>query len=100
MNIRVLGNRLLVRRIAAPDVTKGGLWIVGRELPAIATVLAVGSGPRSGRWGRGARRPITDVQVGDEVTFDKWAAENRTFGPENDLLILNYDECFLRIRKE
>lgn len=96
---QILGNRLLVRRLPAPELSQGGLHVIGRELPTIGEVIAVGNGPRRGRFGRGPRRPIDDVAVGDEVSFDKWAAENRAFGPENDLLILNYDECFLRIRK-
>lgn len=94
MNIRPLGNRIVVRRTAAPEESKGGLFVIGREVPAHGVVVAVGSGPRNRL---GDRVPIDDIAVGDEVTFDKWAAEARTF--ESNLLILSYDECFLRLRK-
>ena len=97
--IRPLGNRLLIRRLSLPEESKGGLFILGREYPTIGVVLAVGNGPRQGRFGLGERMPIDDIEVGDEVTFDKWASEAKQFGPENDLIILDYDSCFLRIRK-
>lgn len=94
MKIRPFGNRVLIKRTQAPDASKGGLLVLGRELPAHGLVLAVGSGPR-GRSGE--RLPIDDLTEGDEVTFDKWAADTRTF--DDDLLILDYTELFLRIRR-
>lgn len=93
MNIKPLGNRIVVRRTAVPEEHKSGLIILGREVPAHGTVLAVGPGPRNRD---GDRIPIDDIAVGDDVTFDKWAAEARTF--EGNLLVLHYDECFLRLR--
>ncbi len=95
--IRPIGNRLLVRRLPAPESSKGGIVVLGRDLPTIGLVLAVGNGPRGGAWGRGDRVAIDDIEVGDEVSFDKWATEAREAG--DDLFILDYDSCFLRIRK-
>lgn len=94
MNIRPLGNRLVVRRTQTPEESKGGLIILGREIPAHGTVVAIGPGPRNRL---GDRIPIDDIAVGDDVTFDKWAAEARSF--KGGLLILHYDECFLRLRR-
>lgn len=94
-HIRPLGNRVLVKRTPTPDESQGGIYVLGREVPAHGTILAVGPGPRA--RATGVRSPIDDLVVGDEVTFDKWAADARTF--EGDLLILDYTELFLRLRK-
>ena len=97
MTIRPLGPNVLVRRTPTPEGSKGGLYVLGRELPAHGLVLAIGPGPRDKY---GDRHALADLAVGDEVTFDKWGADNRAFGEQGDLLILNYDELFLRIRSD
>lgn len=98
--IRPLGNRLLIHRLSTPEESRGGLTILGRELPTIGIVIAVGNGPRSGHFGLGDRVPIDDVAIGDEVSFDKWAPESRSiYSLDNDLFIIDYDSCFLRIRR-
>lgn len=88
MNIRPIGKRILVRRNPVPEQTRGGLLLVGKELPTLGEVLAIA--PR-------AQVALPTLRVGDEVTFDKWAAELRTFGEGEDLLILNHDDLFVSI---
>ena len=95
--IRIIGNRVLVKRLESPDTSKGGLFVLGREKPNMGIVVAVGNGPRQGRGGRGERLPIDDIEVGDEVTFDKWAGESAHVDDEH--MIIDYDQLFLRIRK-
>jgi len=99
--IRPIGNRLLIRRLSTPEESRGGLTILGRELPTIGTVVAIGNGPRSGQFGLGDRVPIDDISVGDEVSFDKWSTESRNvYSLGEDMFILDYDSCFLRIRRD
>lgn len=100
MSIKLLGNRLLVKRLNTPETSKGGLIVLGREKPNMGIVIAIGNGPRSGKHGIGERIPIDDIEVGDEVTFDKWAGEASKAPSEldEDLLIMEYDQCFLRVR--
>ena len=86
-----------MRRAALPETSKGGLMVLGREYPTIATVIAVGPGTRTRD---GVRHPITDVREGDEVTFDKFAIETRMVPGSEDLAILDYADCWLRIRRE
>jgi len=85
--IRPLGARVLIRRTETPAQSKGGIIVLGRELPAHGIVLRVG--PK-----------VDDLKEGDEVTFDKWATDSRTFGPDGNLLLLDYSELFLRIRRD
>ena len=91
MTIRPIGKRVLVLRNPTPDQTQGGLLLVGKELPTLGKVLAIA--PR-------AALALPNLLVGDEVTFDKWSAELRTFGEGADLLILNHDDLFVSIRND
>ena len=86
--IRPLGKYVLIKRDPLPERTRGGLFILGREWPAIGRVLAIGPKVR------------LDLAVGDDVTFEKFASENRRFGPDLDLLLLHADELHVRIRYE
>ncbi|MBV8939498.1 MAG: co-chaperone GroES [Alphaproteobacteria bacterium] len=70
MNIRPLGDRLLVERLEEDTKTAGGIIIpdTAKEKPQKAKVLAVGEGARDES---GKRIPM-DVKVGDTVLFTKW----------------------------
>ncbi len=70
MNIRPLGDRLVVRRLEAEEKTTGGIIIpdTAKDKPQEAEVLAVGPGARDDN---GKAIPM-DVKVGDVVLFTKW----------------------------
>jgi len=85
MNIRPLGDRLVVERIEQEEKSAGGIIIpdTAKEKPQKAKVLAVGEGSRDES---GKRIPM-DVQVGDIVLFTKWGGTEFKEGGK-ELLVL------------
>jgi chaperonin GroES len=71
INIRPLGDRLLVEPIEREETIAGGLLLpeTAKEKPQQGNVLAAGEGRRDDD---GKRIPM-DVQVGDKVLFAKYA---------------------------
>ncbi len=71
LELRPLGNRVVVEPIEEDEVTPGGIVLpeTAKEKPQQGKVLAVGPGERDEK---GQRIPL-DVQVGDRVLFAKYA---------------------------
>ena len=71
VNIRPLGDRLLVEPIEQEETIAGGLLLpeTAKEKPQQGNVLAVGAGRRDDD---GDRIPM-DVEVGNKVLFAKYA---------------------------
>ena len=71
MNIKPLGDRVLVEAIEAKDTVKGGIYIPdsAKEKPQEAKVIAVGPGKKDDN---GKLIPM-DVKVGDKVIAAKYA---------------------------
>jgi chaperonin GroES len=89
MKMRPLHDRLLVKRIAEEEKTKGGLIIpdTAREKPTEARVIAVGEGKV---LEDGKLRPL-DVHPGDRVLFGKYSGtEIQHLGDEH--LIIREDD--------
>jgi chaperonin GroES len=85
MKFRPLHDRVVVKRIAAEEKSRGGIIIpdTAKEKPQEGEVIAVGPG---GRDEAGKLIPI-DIKVGDRVLFGKWSGtEVRLDGEE--LLIM------------
>jgi chaperonin GroES len=91
MTFRPLHDRVLVRRIEAPEKTAGGIIIPdnAREKPQEGEVVSVGSGTRAED---GTITPL-DVKAGDRILFGKWsgtevrvAAEDLIIMKESDVL--------------
>ena len=85
MSFRPLHDRVLVKRIAQDDKTKGGIIIpdTAKEKPMEGKIVAVGSGTRNED---GSVTPL-DVKKGDKVLFGKWSGTEVTINGE-DLLIM------------
>ena len=86
MKVRPLQDRILVRRVAEEEKTKGGIIIpdTAKEKPAEGEVIAVGSGKADDR---GTVRPVS-VKKGDRVLFGKYAG--------NEIKIDGVDHLILR----
>ena len=71
MKVRPLQDRILVRRVAEEEKTKGGIIIpdTAKEKPQEGEVIAVGPGARDES---GKLVPL-DVKAGDRVLFGKWS---------------------------
>ena len=87
--IRPLHDRIIVKRLAEEEVTKGGIIIPdsAKEKPIQAEVVAVGTG----KLLEGGHVRALDVKVGDKVMFGKYSgSEIKVDGVEQ--LILREDE--------
>jgi chaperonin GroES len=89
MKVRPLQDRVLVRRVAEEDKTKGGIIIPdsAKEKPAEGEVVAVGNGKFDDD---GKLRPLA-VKKGDRILFGKYVGnEIKIEGVEH--LILREDD--------
>src|SRR5215472_3939197 len=73
MNLKPLGDRIVVRRFEAKETTAGGILLPdsAKNKPQRGTVLAVGPGKL---LKDGTRRPL-QVKKGDKVLFTSWAGD-------------------------
>ncbi len=69
MNIKPLGERVVIRKLEAEEKTKSGIVLPGQaqEKPQIAEVLAVGPGGYVD-----GKEVKMEVKVGDKVIFPKY----------------------------
>jgi chaperonin GroES len=89
MNIRPLGDRILVKRIQEEEKTKGGIIIpdTAKEKPQEGRVVAVGKGKMT----EDGKLLSPDVKAGDRILFGKYAgSEIKLEGEEH--LILREDD--------
>jgi chaperonin GroES len=86
---RPLHDRVVVRRIAAEEKTKGGIIIpdTAKEKPQEGEVIAVGPG---GRDESGKLIPI-DVKPGSHVLFGKWSGTEVKLDGEEFLIMKESD---------
>ena len=86
MKVRPLQDRLLVRRVAEEEKSKGGIIIpdTAKEKPAEGEVIAVGNGKVNEK---GELRPLA-VKKGDRVLFGKYSG--------NEIKIDGVDHLILR----
>jgi chaperonin GroES len=73
VNVKPLGDRIVVRRQAAEEKTAGGIVLpdTAKNKPQRGTVVAVGPGRM---LKDGTRRPL-QVKAGDKVLFTTWAGD-------------------------
>jgi len=71
LNIRPLGDKVIIKRVDAADVTKGGIVLpdTAREKPKRGVVQAVGTG----RVLDDGSRSTMQVKKNDEVVFTSYA---------------------------
>ena len=89
MNLKPLGDRVLVKPAPKEEKTSSGLYIASgaQELPQRGEVLAVGTG----KLDQNGNRIALDVKVGDQVFYGKFGGtEVKVDGEE--LLILRADD--------
>ena len=89
MKVRPLQDRVIIKRIAEEEKTRGGIIIpdTAKEKPGEGEVVAVGSGKADDK---GKIRPL-DVKKGDRVLFGKYSgSEIKVDGVDH--IILREDE--------
>jgi chaperonin GroES len=95
MNLKPLGDRLIVRAIDEEETTQSGLVLpdTAKEKPQKGKVLAVGDG----RWDDdGEKRIPLDVAEGDEVLYSKYGGTEIKVEGE-DLLVLRESDVLAKL---
>src|SRR5579872_6337030 len=84
MNIRPLGDRILVKRIQEEEKTKGGIIIpdTAKEKPQEGRVVAVGKGKMT----EDGKLLAPDVKAGDRILFGKYAGSEIKLEGEEHLI--------------
>jgi chaperonin GroES len=98
MNIRPLGDRIVVRRSPSQEKTAGGILLPdsAKNKPQRGKVLAVGTGKM---LKDGTRRPL-QVKTGDTVLFTTWAGDEYKEGKTQDNILLMREEDVLAVIDE
>ena len=89
MKIRPLQDRVIVKRVAEEDRSKGGIIIpdTAKEKPIEGKVIAVGNGKVQED---GKVRPL-DVKAGDRILFSKYAGTDIKIDGEEHLIMREDD---------
>lgn len=89
MKIRPLQDRLIVKRVAEENKTKGGIIIpdTAKEKPLEGKVIAVGNGKV---LDTGKVQPL-DIKAGDTVLFSKYAGTEVKIEGEDHLILREED---------
>lgn len=94
MGVRPLNDKVLIKRVDAPEKTKGGIIIpdTATEKPQEGEVVAVGKGRV---LENGSTKPL-DVKKGDRVLFGKYGGTEISFKGD-DYVILDESEILAKI---
>jgi chaperonin GroES len=89
MKIRPLQDRVIVKRVAEEEKTKGGIIIpdTAKEKPIEGKVLAVGNG----KVLEDGKVRSLDVKAGDRILFTKYAGTEIKLDGEEHLIIREED---------
>jgi len=89
VNIRPLGDRIVVRRLEEETKTAGGIYIPdsATEKPSEGEVLAVGNG----RTANNGDLIAMEVKSGDKVIFGKYSGSEVKVGDETLLIMREED---------
>ena len=98
VSIKPLEDRIVVRPMAAEQVTSSGLVIpdTAQEKPQEAEVIAVGPGRVDDK---GTRIPV-DVSVGDMVIFSKYGGTELKYNGEEYLVLSARDVLAIVTKKQ
>ena len=89
MKFRPLHDRVVVKRVAEEEKTRGGIIIpdTAKEKPMEGEVIAVGPGARDEK---GTLVPL-DVKAGDRILFGKWSGTEIKLDGEDFLIMKESD---------
>jgi chaperonin GroES len=91
MNLKPIGDRIIVRREAAGEKTAGGIILPdnAKNKPQRGTVLAVGPG----KLKKDGTRAAMQVKVGETVLFTSWAGDEFKDRKEpGEVLVMHQDD--------
>jgi chaperonin GroES len=89
MNLRPLGDRLIVEVLEEEELTVSGIVLpdTAKEKPQRGRVLAVGPGPRD----EDGEYIKMDLQEGDEIIFSKYGGTEIRIGADEVLILREAD---------
>jgi len=89
MNLRPLGDRMVVKPIEQEEVTSSGIYLpeTAKEKPQQANVIAVGPGARD----EDGDRIAMDVKVGDVVLYAKYSGTSIKLNGSEYLILKETD---------
>lgn len=87
MRVEPIGDKVVVKRIAAEEKTAGGIFLPdsAREKPREGRVISVGDG----RLLSNGSRALHQVKEGDRVLFNSYAGDEITLSDDEPLLIMS-----------
>jgi len=90
MNVKPLGDRLVVQRFQPEEKSTGGILLpdAARNKPQQGKVLAVGNG----RMLKDGSRRDLQVKVGDTVLFTNWAGDEYKDSKSENILIMHEED--------
>ena len=90
MNIKPLGDRVVIKKLEAESTTKSGIVLTGtaKEQPQEAEVMAVGPGAVVD-----GKRVEMEVKVGDKILYSKYAGTDVKVAGE-EYIILRQDDIW------
>lgn len=96
MNLKPLADRIIVKALAAEDVTKGGIVLPDtvKEKPQEGEVVAVGNGKV---LDNGQVQALT-VKVKDRVLYGKYSGTEITTKDGEELLIMREDDVLAIVK--
>ncbi|HNW39450.1 MAG TPA: co-chaperone GroES [Candidatus Omnitrophota bacterium] len=96
MDIKPLGDRIVVKVLEAETKSKGGILLpdTAKEKPQEAKVVAVGKG----KVLENGTIAAPEVKVGDKVIFGKYSGNEITTKEGEDLLILREEDILAIIK--
>lgn len=88
MNIKPLGDRVVIKRLEAEEKTKSGIVLTAsaQEQPQMAEVLAVGPGGTVD-----GKEIKMEVKKGDRVIFSKYAGTEIKYDGEDVIIVSQKD---------
>ena len=88
MNIKPLGDRVVIKKLEAESTTKSGIVLTGtaKEQPQEAEVMAVGPGAVVD-----GKRVEMEVKVGDKILYSKYAGTDVKVAGEEYIIVRQDD---------
>jgi chaperonin GroES len=98
MNMQPLGDRVVVKPLAAENKTKGGIVLpdTAKEKPQEGEVIAVGKG----KVLENGTVQAPEVKVGDRVLYGKYSGNEITTKDGDELLIMREEDILAVIKGE
>ena len=88
MNIKPLGDRVVIKMLESEETTKSGIVLPGsaKEKPQMAEILAVGPGGMVD-----GKEVVMEVKVGDNVIYSKYAGTEVKVDNEEYIIVRQSD---------